>query len=81
MDNTGFPMYRRSTNGLNWYRIDSWTEMHEVQRVGRRLITHHMRANLYPERVRIMALVQLEHGHVVECAAEEVEGMIRQAAG
>ncbi len=80
MDKTGFPAYRRSTNGLNWYRIDSHTEMHEVQRVGRRLVAHHLKALAYPERVRIMDLLELDHGHVVECAAEEVEEMLRQAA-
>lgn len=76
MNKPPFPLYRRSANGLNWYRIDSAMELTEVQRVGRRFVVHRMVAHAYPEKVRIMALMAMDDGHVVECGAEEVESLL-----
>ena len=44
MDEIRFPLYRRSSNGLNWYRIDSATEFTEVQQVGNRYVSHRVKA-------------------------------------
>lgn len=71
-----FPLYRRSTNGLNWYRIDSATGLVEVQRIGSRYVVHRLHASAYPEQVRIMGLITLDEGHVVACPAEEVERLL-----
>lgn len=71
-----FPLYRRSINGLNWYRIESPTEVTEVQRIGNRHVVHHLEAVAYPERVRVMSLIDMHDGHVEECPAEEVENLI-----
>lgn len=76
MDNTPFPLYRRSANGLNWYRIESATAFTEVQRVGNRYVVHRLEAKAYPERVRVMSLIDMHDGHVEECTAGEVEGLI-----
>ncbi|MBS1939595.1 MAG: hypothetical protein JST38_01785 [Bacteroidetes bacterium] len=71
-----FPLYRRSANGLNWYRIESESELTEVQAVGRRHVIHHLKAHAYPERLRIHGLITLEDGHVEECGAAEVEELL-----
>ncbi|MBS1944480.1 MAG: hypothetical protein JST98_04610 [Bacteroidetes bacterium] len=76
-----FPLYRRSSNGLNWYRIDSESELTEVQALGRRHVVHHLRAHAYPERLRIHGLITLEDGHVEECGAAEVEELLAKYGG
>lgn len=81
MEDLWFPLYRRSANGLNWYRIGSATELTEVQRVGGRYLLHRLEARAYPEKARIMDLVAMRDGHVEECPGEEVERLIRETAG
>jgi hypothetical protein len=76
MDDPHFPLYRRSANGLNWYRIDSPTEFTEVQHVGRRYVVHRVRALIYPERMRIAELIGMEGGHVLACGVKEFEATL-----
>jgi len=71
-----FPLYRRSANGLNWYRIESWTAFTEVQRVGSRYIAHRVLVKAYPERVRIQDLIDMADAHVQACPAKEVESLL-----
>lgn len=79
MESTAFPQYRRSVNGLNWYRIASPVDLLEVQRVGSRWLLHRIRAEAYPEKARILELLAMSDGHVVPCPAAEVEGKIAAA--
>ncbi|MBS1548201.1 MAG: hypothetical protein JST38_18500 [Bacteroidetes bacterium] len=79
MEQTGFPLYRRSSNGLNWYRVDSPTEFMEVQRVGKRYVVHRVEAVIYPEKARVMALIAMDDGHVHACPAQEVEALLSTA--
>lgn len=74
-----FPLYRRSVNGMNWYRIESATEFTEVQQVGSRYVVHRMKASIYPEMQRVMGLILMEDGHVLECPSEEVERYLTKA--
>lgn len=79
-DAPSFPLYRRSANGLNWYRVESWTAFTEVQRVGGRYIAHRVQAKAYPERVRLQGLVDMTDGHVQACPAAEVEDLLAASA-
>jgi hypothetical protein len=79
MESTDFPQYRRSSNGLNWYRIASPVELVEVQRVGKRWLLHRLRAEAYPEKARILDLLAMTDGHVACCPAAEVEEKIAAA--
>lgn len=81
MENASFPQYRRSINGLNWYRIESATKLVEVQRIGQRYVVHRLEAIAYPERVRVMSLIDMHDGHVETCSPEEVENLIGEEAG
>lgn len=74
-----FPLYRRSANGLNWYRIGSATEFTEVQRVGSKYVAHTIKAQTYPEKVRIMELIAMADGGAAECRAEEFDAALRSA--
>ncbi|MBP8823630.1 MAG: hypothetical protein KBH07_08305 [Flavobacteriales bacterium] len=78
MEQPRFPLYRRSANALNWYRIESATALVEVQRIGSRYVVHRLAAVAYPEQVRIRSLIDLEDGHVQACAAEEVESLLAE---
>lgn len=71
MDETRFPLFRRGTNGLNWYRIGSANSLTEIQAVGARYVLHRLEATTYPELLRIRELIAMEPGAVV--AIEEAE--------
>jgi hypothetical protein len=73
-----FPLYRRSANGLNWYRIESPTVCTEVQQVGSRYVVHRLEAVIYPEKARILGLIAMEEGHVHACSADEVEALLHR---
>ena len=79
MSDPQFPLYRSSANGLNWYRIESKTVFTEVQRVGSRSVIHLVKAETFPEKVRILELIGLEHG-CSECSPEEFEKAFAVAA-
>ncbi|MCB0791326.1 MAG: hypothetical protein H6595_01425 [Flavobacteriales bacterium] len=53
----GFPQYRRSANGSNFYRIESEDRFTEVQVIGSRVVVHEVFATAYPELVRIRELL------------------------
>lgn len=74
-----FPLYRRSANGLNWYRIESATEFTEVQSVGSRYVAHLIKALTYPEKVRIMELIAIEDGGATTCRGDEFDLILRLA--
>lgn len=76
MDAPRFPLYRRSSNGLNWYRIEGPDAFTEVQRVGGRHLRHHLVAQVYPERVRVMELIAAD-GPFMPCEREEFEAVLR----
>ena len=78
MDDPDLPLYRRSVNGLNWYRITSPMMFTEVQRIGNRYIAHQVRALIHPDRVRIADLIAMENGHVVACEAFEFEAALER---
>lgn len=42
----------------HFYRIESATRFTEIQRVGGRLMVHHIEARAYPELVRIEEMIQ-----------------------
>lgn len=79
MPDPQFPLYRCSANGLNWYRIDALTEFTEVQRVGSKYVLHRVMAETFPEKVRVLELIGLEHGSV-DCGATEFEKALELTA-
>lgn len=80
MPEPGFPLYRRSTNNMNWYRIESATAFTEVQQVGSRFVAHHVQAVIWPDRARIMELIAMADGHVAACDAAEFGERLALAA-
>lgn len=75
------PIYRRSTNGRNFYRILSETAFTEVQLIGSRSIVHYVVAATYPERVLIADMVAMTNGHFVPCAQAEFDVAMGRSGG
>jgi hypothetical protein len=55
-----FPQYRKLSNDKSYYRIESLTQFIEIQRIGSRLVKHSIRADQYPEMLRIREMLSLE---------------------
>ena len=71
-----FPQYRMLSNGMSYYRIDSMTEMTELQRLGTRWITHTLIAKIHPERMFILDLLNNEGGQYQTITAEEFQKIL-----
>jgi hypothetical protein len=66
-----FPVYRKLANERSFFRIDSPLRFTEVQRVGRQCVVHEVEAHTYPEKVRLIELLELQHHWVKESSSEE----------
>ena len=72
-----FPQYRISTNGKNLYRIESLKAFTELQYIGERVQSFHVKAESYPEMVRIRELLEMSNGACQEMDGERFERLIR----
>lgn len=71
-----FPAYRRMVGADHWYRIEGPDAFEEIQRVGRRLVRHAVRAAAYPERLRIAELLACADGRFAPIGAEEWDRLV-----
>ena len=53
-----FPQYRKLSNNKVYYRIDSADEFTELTLMGNRKLLHTVKASQYPEKLRIMDMLQ-----------------------
>jgi len=44
-----FPIYRKSLNGKNWYRINDQNNMTELQQLGSKWLKYEFEAKIYPD--------------------------------
>lgn len=52
-----FPIYRKY-NGIDvWFKIISETEFIEYKKMGSKLLTHHVKATIFPEKQFIQDLI------------------------
>lgn len=70
------PIYRRSRNGRNFYRILSGTAFTEVQLIGNRSVVHHVVAETYPERLRIADMLAMTDGLFLPGTQAEFDTML-----
>ena len=61
-----FPVYRKSRDGKSMYRFNSPEEMVELLRTGNRVDRFDIKAEKYPDRIRIQELLANEDGGLVE---------------
>lgn len=62
---TDFPQYRMLSNGKVFYKIISMDEFIEIQFLGEKKMEFRMKAEQYPEKLRIMEMLAFEEPYVV----------------
>ncbi|MCB9169777.1 MAG: hypothetical protein H6597_07425 [Flavobacteriales bacterium] len=67
----GFPQFRRSANGSNFYRIETMDRFVELQVIGRRVVRHDVHARVFPERQRIQDMLDGADGAFRSIPEEE----------
>ncbi len=73
------PHYRRTANGWNRYRIEGADRFTELQRLGGRWMVHEVRNATYPERVRIVEMLEGLGGAYVEDDGDSFERLLAEA--
>ena len=58
-----FPLFRQLVGGKHLYRIDAHDRFVDLQRIGKRWVRHVVIADAYPEKVRIVEMIELAGGH------------------
>jgi hypothetical protein len=76
-----FPLYRRSSNGRHYYRIEGPRAFTEVQLVGAGAVIHRVVDAAYPEQVRIDEMVGLAGGLYVALDPAEFDRMLDLHSG
>ena len=61
--NTDFPQYRKLANGLRFYKINSAIDFEELQTVGNKVYHFKFKAEQYPEKLRIMDMLDIGTEH------------------
>lgn len=74
-----YPLYRCTTDGRHYFRIEASDRFTELQSVGNRWLIHRVTASAYPELVRIMEMMDGGDGRYEELANEEWERMMHLA--
>ena len=70
-----FPQYRKLSNNKSFYKIVSLTYFIEFQQVGSNYIVHHVEAAQYPEKLRIMDMLELRMSGIGLSTEEEFENL------
>jgi hypothetical protein len=65
-----FPQYRRLSNDLRFYKINSSDVFEELQLVGEKVYHFTINAEQYPEKLRIMDMLNLTEGYLPSDQAE-----------
>ena len=58
-----FPQYRKLSNDRSFYRINSNDNFEELQIIGNSVILHRIQAEKYPEKLRIMEMLDCVVGY------------------
>lgn len=53
-----FPQYRKLINERSFYRIESFDAFTELQRVGSNVLVYSIKAEQYPEKLKILDMLQ-----------------------
>lgn len=65
-----FPQYRKLSNDRSFYRIISKDYFDELQLMGERCFIHSIKAVQYPEKLRIMEMLDCFEGFVMSSQKE-----------
>lgn len=59
-----FPQYRKLSNDRSYYRINSNDHFDEIQKLGDKVFLHSIKAEKYPEKLRIMEMLDCIEGFI-----------------
>ena len=68
--NTDFPQYRKLSNNRCFYEILNERHFREIQLIGARAVLHDVKAEQYPEMLRIMDMLALQEPYLISDAEE-----------
>ena len=71
-----FPQYRKLSNDKVFYCVLSELEFHEIQIVGTKANLFKFRAQQYPEKLKIMDLLQFEDNGIIPSNQDEYEKLL-----
>jgi hypothetical protein len=66
-----YPQFRKLSNEKSYYKIDSATELTEIQRVGEKFLVHQLQAKILPEKLLISDLIACDSSNYSIITAEE----------
>ena len=73
-----FPQYRKYPGNRSYFRIMAEDRFDELQVMGNRGILHTVKAEIYPDKLRIADMLTNEGGHWEMSNAEEFEAAMDQ---
>lgn len=56
---TDFPQYRKTFNGLSYYKITDETNFIEIQSIGEKRFKHTIKAEQYFEKLKVLEMLDL----------------------
>ena len=68
--NTDFPQYRKLSNNRCFYEILDERHFKEIQLIGSRVVLHDIRAEQYPEILRIMDMLAAHEPYLMSNSEE-----------
>jgi hypothetical protein len=68
-----FPQYRKYNGIDTWYEIMDDSNFNEIVKMGERFILHEIKAEIYPEKLRIQDMLACRDGHWAEIDRNDYE--------
>ena len=75
--NTHFPQYRKLSNGQRFYKILGWDAFEELTIMGSSVLYFKVEAKQYPEKLRILDMVELKDDAYEMSSESEFEKLNR----
>lgn len=74
-----FPQYRKLSNNLSYYKIESLNSLTEIQRIGNRWTQYEVYAKILPERLLIQDILENEGGRYDTIKEEEFCAFLKES--
>lgn len=78
MNEYSFPFYCKYINGNSFFKVESLNKFIELQKIGSKVLKHEIEAVQYPEKLRIMDMLELRDNAWEKVDAEEFETLLNQ---
>ncbi len=78
--NYNFPQYRKLSNNLSYYKIDSLSSLIEIQRLGKRWTQYEVSVKILPERLLVQDILENEGGRYETIDENEFQSFLNQCS-